>query len=204
MEENYIISTCVIRNNVVLKNNTKVFAASTGKLSSFLSEVYHSLKIDYPKFYKMDNLSKLGFLAAEVLLKDEEINIYKPEETGIVLTNSYSSLDADVKYFETTKTFASPGLFVYTLPNIVMGEICIRHHFKGENAFFVFEKFDAGFLEKYVAGLMKENKIQLCICGWVDVFGEDYNAVLFLTGRNKKDDSPMFSKVEMEKVFFSK
>lgn len=204
MEENYIISTCVIRNNVVLKNNTKVFAASTGKLSSFLSEVYHSLKIDYPKFYKMDNLSKLGFLAAEVLLKDEEINIYKPEETGIVLTNSYSSLDADVKYFETTKTFASPGLFVYTLPNIVMGEICIRHHFKGENAFFVFEKFDAGFLEKYVAGLMKENKIQLCICGWVDVFGEDYNAVLFLTGKNKKDDSPMFSKVEMEKVFFSK
>ncbi len=204
MEENYIISTCVIRNNVVLKNNTKVFAASTGKLSSFLSEVYHSLKIDYPKFYKMDNLSKLGFLAAEVLLKDEEINIYKPEETGIVLTNSYSSLDADVKYFETTKTFASPGLFVYTLPNIVMGEICIRHHFKGENAFFVFEKFDAGFLEKYIAGLMKENKIQLCICGWVDVFGEDYNAVLFLTGRNKKDDSPMFSKVEMEKVFFSK
>lgn len=204
MEENYIISTCVIRNNIVLKNNTTVFAASTGKLSSFLSEVYHSLKIDYPKFYKMDNLSKLGFLAAEVLLKDEEINIYKPEETGIVLTNSYSSLDADVKYFETTKTFASPGLFVYTLPNIVMGEICIRHHFKGENAFFVFEKFDAGFLEKYVAGLMKENKIQLCICGWVDVFGEDYNAVLFLTGRNKKDDSPMFSKVEMEKVFFSK
>lgn len=204
MEENYIISTCVIRNNIVLKNNTTVFAASTGKLSSFLSEVYHLLKIDYPKFYKMDNLSKLGFLAAEVLLKDEEINIYKPEETAIVLTNSYSSLDADVKYFETTKTFASPGLFVYTLPNIVMGEICIRHHFKGENAFFVFEKFDAGFLEKYVAGLMKENKIQFCICGWVDVFGEDYNAVLFLTGKNKKDDSPMFSKVEMEKVFFSK
>jgi hypothetical protein len=204
LEENYIISTCVIRNNVVLKNNTKVFAVPTGKLSSFLSEVYHSLKIDYPKFYKMDNLSKLGFLAAEVLLKDEEINIYKPEETAIVLTNSYSSLDADVKYFETTKTFASPGLFVYTLPNIVMGEICIRHHFKGENAFFVFEKFDAGFLEKYVAGLMKENKVQFCICGWVDVFGEDYNAVLFLTGKNKKDDSPMFSKVEMEKVFYSK
>ncbi|MBS1747601.1 MAG: hypothetical protein JST21_15670 [Bacteroidetes bacterium] len=149
----------------------------------------------------MDNLCKLGFLTAEVLLKDENIATFLPEESAIVLTNTHSSLDADLKYFETTKTFASPGLFVYTLPNIVMGEICIRNHFKGENAFFVFEKFDAGFLEKYVAGLLNDKVNQLCICGWVDIFREDYTAVLFLTGKNKKDNSPVFSKASMENIF---
>ena len=94
---------------------------------------YRHFAFDYPKFYRMDNLSKLGWLAAEVLFQDVSIKPYQPEDVGIVLANRSSSLDTDIKYFESVKTIPSPALFVYTLPNIVMGEICIRHVLKGEN-----------------------------------------------------------------------
>jgi hypothetical protein len=62
----------------------------------------------------------------------------------------------------------------------MIGEICIRHHFKGENAFFVFESFNAAFLAQYVHGLMKNGSARACICGWVDLLGEEYKAALFL------------------------
>ena len=86
----------------------------------------------------MDNLSKLGWLASEVLLKNSfDKENYQPEEIGIVLANANSSLDKDIKYWESVQDMASPSLFVYTLPNIVIGEICIRNHFKGENALYI-------------------------------------------------------------------
>lgn len=150
----------------------------------------------------MDNLSKLGWLAAEILLMDSPTRTnYNPEDVGVVLANANSSLDTDLKYFESTKTFASPSLFVYTLPNIVMGEICIRHHFKGENAFFVQEKFDAGFIEQYVNNLVNNNILQACICGWVDVLMEDYKAVLFLVERKGNQQSNSFTKETVEKIY---
>ncbi|MEJ0079473.1 MAG: hypothetical protein WDM78_00555 [Puia sp.] len=66
----------------------------------------------------------------------------------------------DLKYAKTIRTGASPALFVYTLPNIVIGEISIRRHFKGENAFFVFKQFDGNFIEKYVRGLFEKQSHQ--------------------------------------------
>lgn len=107
-------------------------------LSAFLLALYKHAGINYPKFYKMDNLSKLGFLAAEMILKNPTLILdFKKEDIAIVLYNRNSSLDTDINYFETVKEMASPALFVYTLPNILIGELCIRHGFKGENIFFL-------------------------------------------------------------------
>ena len=143
-EQKNITASCIISNNVVFKNENPLYENKVDELSDFLIAVYRHFELKYPKFYKMDNLSKLGLLATEVLLKDSlNPDEYKPEEIGIVLSNSSASIDTDIKYFETTKEIASPAIFVYTLPNIVIGEICIRNHFKGENAFFIFEEFDA-------------------------------------------------------------
>lgn len=150
-------------------------------MQEFLLSVYKHFDIKYPKFYKMDNLSKLGWLAVEILLKDSfNALLYKPEEIGVVLANANSSLDTDVKYFESTKAIASPALFVYTLPNIMMGEMCIRHNFKGETCFFIFEKFDAGFIQQYVSNLINNDTLHACICGWVELLDDQYKAVVFL------------------------
>ena len=170
-------------------------------MPDFLVSVYHHFALQYPKFYKMDNLSKLGWLANEVLLQNSfEKEKYKPGDVGVVLANAGSSLDTDIKYYQTVKNIASPALFVYTLPNIVIGEISIRHHFKGENAFFITEEFDAGFMEQYVSNLINNNILQCCICGWVDVLDKNYNATLFLIEKDKSANSVNFTKENLTKI----
>jgi hypothetical protein len=62
----------------------------------------------------------------------------------------------------------------------MIGEICIRNKFKGENAFFISESFDARFIETYVRDLMETGNARACICGWVEVLGDSYTAALFL------------------------
>ena len=133
----------------------------------------------------MDSLCKLGFLSAELLLMNSFTKEkYKPAEIGLVFSNANSSLSTDIKYTESLQETPSPSLFVYTLPNIVTGEICIRNGFKGENAFFIFEKFNPVFLVNYVSELMDRNLVQACICGWIDYLETGYKAALFLVEKN--------------------
>ncbi len=192
-----VTANCGIKDGVVLKNGETVFGngvmgtgASSGRqdatgakaaMGEFLLALYQYLRLNYPRFYKMDALSKLGWLAVEVLLKDSfKAEDYRPEQVGLVLANANSSLDTDIKYFETVKEIASPSLFVYTLPSIMIGEIGIRNNFKGESAFFVSDRSDADFMEQYVRRLMDENRFNACIYGWVDLLGEEGQAKLFL------------------------
>ncbi|HMG82846.1 MAG TPA: hypothetical protein VK559_07410 [Ferruginibacter sp.] len=198
----YISGSAAISNNIVYKNGRSLFEQKAINVSEFLITAYHHFGMNYPKFYKMDAISKLGLLAAEILLKDGfKIEHYKTEDVGIVLSNANSSLDTDLKYFETTKEMASPALFVYTLPNIVIGEISIKHKLKGENAFFVSEKFDAGFMQQYVSNLFNNNILQACICGWVEVFGEEYKTVLFLVEKMNSDNAQLFTIENINKIY---
>jgi hypothetical protein len=158
-----------------------VFRKPGVRALDFLDELYRHEQPAYPKFHKMDGLSKLGWLAAEILLKDSGMqDRYAGDEVGIVLSNQHSSLDVDLQYAATMAGGASPSLFVYTLPNVVIGEIAIRQRLKGENAFFVFKHFNGNFIAQYVSGLFNKGLVSCCICGWVDFLGEDYRALLML------------------------
>jgi hypothetical protein len=186
MVENYITSRCLISKDAVYLNDKKILDSIDITSTNFLLSVYQYFDLSYQKFYKMDNLSKLGWLASEILLKDSfKSNNYSPQSIGVVLSNKNSSLDADLKYYQSVNDIASPSLFVYTLPNIVIGEICIRHNFKGENAFFIFEKFDPDFIRQYVNNLLNNNTLEACVCGWVEFLEDEYIAVLFLVEKEK-------------------
>lgn len=199
---NYITSSCSIHGSAVKKDGAVVFSNDVANPADFLLSVYQNFQFSYPKFYKMDALSKLGWLASEVLLMDSfDRDAYTPAEVGIVLANANSSLDSDVKYMKSVADIASPALFVYTLPNIMIAEMSIRNNFKGEGAFFISEKFDAGFIETYVNNLLINNNIACCICGWVDVWGDDYKAVLYLVEKLKKENAVLFSKNNMDSIF---
>ena len=201
LTEKYITSFCSINNGIITKNDVELFEHQSD-LPGLLLGAYQHLQLAYPKFYKMDNLSKLGWLAAEFLLKDTfNKDEYQPEDTGVILANANSSLDDDVKYWDSIKDVASPSLFVYTLPNIVIGEICIRNHFKGEQAFYIQPEFNAQFIAQQIDYLLDKNIIQTCICGWVDVLEQDYKAVLFLVEKRKRDKSVIFSAEKMDEIF---
>lgn len=177
----YITASCVIEKHTVHKNGKVIYSSGELVATEFLNSVYGHFDLQYPKFYKMDNLSKLGWLAAELLLKDAGGPAgCLPEEVAVVLSNRNSSVDTDLKYKATTNDIPSPSVFVYTLPNIMIGEICIRHNFKGENAFFLCESFDPELIARYAGLLLDQGIARVCIAGWVELLGDEYKAALFL------------------------
>ncbi|MCX6244178.1 MAG: 3-oxoacyl-ACP synthase [Bacteroidetes bacterium] len=193
MKEPYLITGwCIIRKDRIVRND-KVESVTENfvNFAAFIKALYKKETVSYPKFYKMDNLSKLGFLAAELLFKENTfLDRYDRKEIGIVIMNSSSSLDTDLAYNETIKDrsnyFPSPSVFVYTLPNILIGEICIRNKINGENAFLVSEKFDPERIIDGVELIMDKERAQACLCGWVEVLADRFEALLFFVGKENR------------------
>ena len=188
--KNQIQHTCHISNHTILIDGQVIYRASSeNDLSVFLTELYRYLKIDYAKFFKMDTLSKLAFLATELLVGQINQDHYDKNEIGIVLGNRSSSILSDFIHQKSIQNpvehFPSPAVFVYTLPNIMMGEICIRHGFSNENTLFISNKFDTDLLEKYTNYLLNELIVKECICGWIDAHADNYEAFFyFVSSRN--------------------
>ena len=155
---------------------------------NFIRAAYRHFETDYPKFFKMDSLSKLGFLSVDILLQGEDLSArYSPEKIGLILTNGSSSLEVDEKHHESIRDrenyFPSPSNFVYTLPNIMAGEAAIKHTFRGENTVLVSEVFDAGLITDIVGQAFENKSLDCCICGWVEQYENNYESLLFLVER---------------------
>ena len=149
---------------------------------SLLTSLYKQMIGNYPKFYKMDGLSRLGFVASEILLNAEkgETDVERREEEGerlleeraIIFFNHSSSIASDRNYKESIKDkdnyFPSPSIFVYTLPNIVTGEIAIRNHFQGETSFFILPDKDEKMMEEILQASCRDAQNKSFLTGWID------------------------------------
>lgn len=156
-------------------------AVSDASFSSFIRNAYKSLELDYRKFYKMDDLCKLGYIAAAALFAAREGETgYEPGEVGMLLSNASSSLDTDLKHQQLIDTKgdheASPAIFVYTLPNVVMGELCIRYKIQGENTFFINRNYPEDFIRRYAEIAMEKQKQKACLVGWCEWLDGKYEA----------------------------
>jgi hypothetical protein len=180
MSKFVITSYCLIRKGSVITASKKLEFAPDGK---FFKETFKALNSSYAKFYKMDRLCKLAYLASEYLLEGDFHKKYEPEEVAMVFSNSFSSIDSDIKHqasiADRNKYFPEPATFVYTLPNIMLGEISIRHNLKGENMFFVSEHFDPKIIVDYTSVLMNNSRHKASIIGWVDYTTTVLFAALF-------------------------
>jgi len=158
--------------------------------SAEMTELYRSLKIDYPKFFKMDGLSKLGFLASELIFKDDENRFTYSENMAMAFFNHASSLDIDTQYQETIRDnenyFPSPSLFVYTLPNIVAGEIAIRNKIFGETFFYICKLFDATQIVGTVKNSFQEKSTNAVLAAWIEHF-ENKREVLMMLVENGEE-----------------
>ncbi|TXF75804.1 3-oxoacyl-ACP synthase [Chryseobacterium sp.] len=171
-------NTCIIENSRITKDGILLFESPSADFQAFAKAAYQHFDLNYPKFHKMDALSKLALLASEVILKDET-----SKDIALVFANRSSSLDTDLKYEESISSpdnfFPSPAVFVYTLPNICMGEVAIRHGLQTENAFFVLDEFSEDFLNRYSEQLILSGKAEKVLCGWTELLGEEYKAELW-------------------------
>lgn len=137
---------------------------------SLLTTLYKQMIGNYPKFYKMDGLSRLGFVASEILLNAEKGETDK--ERAIIFFNHSSSIASDRNYKESINDkdnyFPSPSIFVYTLPNIVTGEIAIRNHFHGETSFFILPDKDERMMEEILQASCLDDQSKSFLTGWID------------------------------------
>ena len=131
-----------------------------------------SAKGAYPKFYKMDKLSQLGFIASELLLKQESPRKEQCTDRAVVLFNHSSSIWVDREYAKSITIgddyFPSPSLFVYTLPNIVCGEIAVRNGYHAETAFYILPHKDEDMMRQILASTFLDETIQSILTGWID------------------------------------
>ena len=147
--------------------------------SEFAKSAFLHLGVAYPKFYKMDALSKLAFLGAEYILQGEN-----KEDIALLLSSRSGSLDTDIKHQASIQDaehfYPRPATFVYTLPNICAGEICIRHGLQTEHAFFMDEEFPQETVFAYADYLLQSGKAKNVLCGWVEYAEKGYNTSLYI------------------------
>ena len=122
--------------------------------AALLTELYRAHIGDYPKFFKMDTLCKLGFVASELLLQAD---------------TAYQATIQDPENF-----FPSPAAFVYTLPNIVTGEIAIRNKYFGETSFIVLEDFDEKIMMRELQNAFQDPMTKSILGGWLDCTDENH------------------------------
>lgn len=161
------------QNIIITPNKVSIFGADvsleqTGE--ALLTELYHRYIGDYPKFFKMDTLSRLGFVGAELLLRHITADECVTENCAIIFGNQSSSIKNDNDYLATIQDeatyYPSPSLFVYTLPNIVTGEIAIRYKIYGESCFYVLDNEQQ--LEELALTTLLTTYYQSAIVGWVE------------------------------------
>ncbi len=184
------LGTIDITPDTISLNGNRLDIRGTGREK--VHEAFRSLGIDYVKFFKMDPLSKLGFVASELLLNGVEPG-ERPvprKDRGVILCNRSASLCNDLHYEKTIEDpsnwFPSPALFVYTLPNISCGEIAIRNKWYGETMFFISENYDSEAFMQTVRREFMDSGLNSALCGYLECTDEDeFEAHLSLVRRRR-------------------
>ncbi len=151
----------------------------------FIKGEYRALEEANLKFFKMDGLSKLGYVAACRLMQGVSLDLL-PQRIGVVMANRSSSSQSDLKHQsivnQKLEEGASPAVFVYTLPNIVASQISIKHKFQGETLFFVEENKPESmeYLKAYSEKLISRGVCEAVLYGWCEQLEESYNVELIL------------------------
>lgn len=142
-----------------------------------LTALYKQRVSDYPRYYKMDGLCRLGFVASELLLQTESestgaARFCERDDRAVVLFGKSSSIQADRKFLTTIERsedyFPSPAVFVYTLPNIVTGELAIRNKLHGETTYYALPCHDEALMQEILEASAADKGLRSLIAGWVD------------------------------------
>lgn len=152
---------------------------------NLLQRLYQKMKVEYPKYYKMNQLCQSGLLSAILSLPGNYAADYDPDKLGLMIQNNSSSLVSDFPYSKEYYCTAEkvyqpkPSLFTYTLPNILIGEICIKQKLLGENFFFISDKFDLEPMLDQVRFLFETGVLEGCLIGWAEVNPDSINNFFF-------------------------
>lgn len=206
MSNKKILSYCRITNQQVIVNGNLLLEFSSEDKNHWLIDIYNHFQFSYPKFYKMDKLCRAGFLAAELIMNDlGMINEEIKSDWAICCFNRSGSLDDDKTYQKTIQNpdefFPAPSVFVYTLANIVTGEIAIRHKLRGESAFYITERFNAKTIHETTTDLLTCGTAQYILGGWVEQGDEGTDVLLWAVGPSSDETLLDFAENNLNKLY---
>lgn len=178
-------------------NGKKIETESCGH--ALLTHLYRERVNDYPKFFKMDALSKLGFIATELLLHDEPQRFQPRGDRAVIFIGKSGSLADDTNYQKTIADkdnyFPSPSVFVYTLPNIVTGEVAIRNKYYGETCFHVIDELRADKIADIISDAFQDADTTSVVGGWLECSDEEhFEAYLFIVEASADGQTPEWDK----------
>lgn len=156
--------------DLTINNESKEIKNTGIELLNWLYKTYMG---DYPKYYKMDGLSRLGLISAELLLREENRERFVPcDDRAVILFNKSSSIVSDRKFLDTItgedNYFPSPSVFIYTLPNMVSGEIAMRNKYHGETSFYITSERNDILILKVITSAFFDKATKSVIGGWID------------------------------------
>ncbi len=160
-------------------------AAPKGTPDEALRTCYQALAMDYPKFHKMDPLAKLAVLVAEPVLRvARERGADLAGSTAVLALGSSGCLASDVEHWRVRQAtgLASPAVFVYTLPNIGVGELTIRHGMHGPSLCLMTEEPDTAEARMAARLLRRDPRVRWLVCLWTDIFADRFEARAVLYG----------------------
>lgn len=179
----YITAYCSITEDICSVNGAVIMHRDHASEDSWFKQIYKQQGMAYPKFYKMDLLSQAGFMASELIKRANPVvtGAYADDEIALIFANKSSSAETDQRFINSYAHHGapSPSLFVYTLPNIVLGEIAIFNKWYGENMFVVLPKFAPDFYLDYVQ-ILRAAGAKAMLCGWLEITQAQTEVLLFM------------------------
>ena len=131
-------------------------------------------------------------ISTELLLKAEGGERFVDgDDRAVVLFNATSSIAADRDYVASIDGdegfYPSPSVFVYTLPNLSVGEIAMRNHYHGETSFYILPERDERMINKVQEASMLDPATKSMITGWIDYRDDDhFVAELYILKRDEQ------------------
>jgi 3-oxoacyl-[acyl-carrier-protein] synthase II len=152
-----------------------------------VESIYTSPPVRYRRF---DDYSRIGCAAIALALIDAGLDRAESlRPIGIIAATRFGCFDTDLAYYATAKedqgVFASPNLFSFTLPGIVLGEAAIHFRLTGPTFTVGDIVGKRGCTALGVAGdLLSSGTCPTIVAGWLDA------ADRRLMGKSADDDEP--------------
>ncbi|MBP6641937.1 MAG: hypothetical protein KA186_02535 [Flavobacteriales bacterium] len=200
MEAMRILSTTIYRNGRFSVDG-KELARSAGDLDHDLTKAWTAMEVELPRFVRMDRSSKLvSIAAAPFFAADGALSKYPKDRIGMVIMGTHGSMDTDQRYLDQleAENHASPGLFVYTLPNIAMGELSIQHGLHGSGLCLLSDAPDIPQLHDACDILLHDHDMEAVICGWSNIFAGSAEATFMVVTAGKEGN---WDNDELERIF---
>lgn len=145
-----------------------------------LNLFYKKAGFNYLKFFKMDPFCKAGMLC--LLPFAEYLHSHpRASEGGLLLFTDSGCSMADEEHIRlVTEAAASPAVFVYTLPNIVLGEWSIFSRWVGYGQCFMLSQFKATYLAERIAAFKSDFPQAPVVASWLSVNDDCLDGILFI------------------------